>query len=234
MSRVSLVLGVETSSRLVGVALWRDGQALSSLERMSLAPRADDLRAMAERVLDGARVTLADLTGIAVSIGPGSFTGLRIGVSFVKGLATARRVPVIGVSTLDVIAQNLWGARGAVVVLLDARQDKLYAACYRAAAGTLARAGQERLGAIQELSTLLKRGTLFAGDGLQQYGAKLRRLVQRPIVTAPEELWYPRAATVARLGAQLLIRGKRDDIQQLTPRYMYPRYCSIKKGSTRQ
>ena len=229
MKRSALVLGVETSSRLVGVSLVRDGQVLNSLERMTVHPRADDLRQMVDGLLADARVTLDDLTGIAVSLGPGSFTGLRIGVSFVKGLALGRRVSVVGVPTFDVIAQNFWGHRGAVTILLDAKQGKVYAAQFRWQGARCTRLGPWRLDAIESLRALLKRGTLLAGDGVAVYATLLRRLLRRAPVVAPAELWWPRAATVARLGTARVARGRRNDPQALVPLYLYPKDCSIKR-----
>jgi len=222
-----LVLGVETSSRLIGVALLRDGAVLSSVERMSLRPHADDLRALVDTILQDAGARLADLTGVAVSLGPGSFTGLRIGVSFVKGLVTGHAVLLAGVPTLDVIAHNCWGARGTLVVLLDAKQDKVYAAAYRATPQGLRRLTHDRLGTPAELHSLLKRGTLFTGDGVAVYRTALRRQLRRAITMAPAECWWPRAVTVARLGAEALARGQRADPKTLRPMYLYSGTCSI-------
>ena len=229
MKRSSLVLGIETSSRLVGVALLRDGEILSSVERLTAMPRADDLRQIVEQVLGDAHATLANLTGLAVSIGPGSFTGLRIGVSFVKGLAMGHRVPVVGIPTLDVIAQNGWGQRGIITVLLDARQSQVYAANFQWRGARCRRLGPDQLGTIAALRALLTRGTLLVGDGARVYAAAIRRQLKRSPVVAPQELWWPRAATVARLGAAALARGRRADPITLMPRYLYPSDCTIKR-----
>ena len=227
------VLGLETSSRLLGVALVRGEEVLGSRERLGPAPNADALRTVVEEVLDAAHLTVEALGGIAVSIGPGSFTGLRIGVSFVKGLVVASDVPVIAVPTLEAIAHNCWSARGTVCVVVDAKQDKLYAACYRATRGRFTPLGHERLGTIPELSSLLRCGTLLVGDGLARYGGLLQRQLKRSVPCAPQELWWPRATTVARLGARALAHGRRDDPQTLTPRYLYSRYCSIQHTGQR-
>ena len=229
MKRPALVLGLETSSRVVGVALLRDGVPSSSVERVTPQPRADDLRALVEGVLADTQATLDDVTGIALSIGPGSFTGLRIGASFVKGLALGTQIPVIGVPTLDVIAHNVWGARGTIIVLLDAKQQKVYAAAYQWNGERLHKLSRDALATIESLHPLLKRGTLFLGDGVEAYAAMLRRRLKRRLVIAPRELWWPRAVTVARLGAAALARHRHVDPKTLTPIYLYPSDCSIKK-----
>ena len=229
MKRPSLVLGIETSSRVVSVALLRDGIPSSSCERVTLQPRADDLRALVEGVLTDARATLDELTGIALSIGPGSFTGLRIGASFVKGLALGTSLPVVSVPTLDAIAHNVWGARGTIIVLLDAKQHKVYAAAYQWQGERLNKLSRGCLETIASLHPWLKRGTLFLGDGVEAYAATLRRRLTRRLVIAPRELWWPRAVTVARLGAAALARGRHVDPKTLTPVYLYPSDCSIKR-----
>lgn len=241
-----LTLGIETSTRCIGVALLRGRDMLAGMERCSVRPQADDLSVMVDAVLRDAGASLADLAGVAVSLGPGSFTGLRIGISFVKGLAAGlpaasrdaaqagAAIAVVGVPTLDVIAQNLWGAclagrqsRGTIVVLLDARQGKAYAAAYASNARGLRRLTEDRLGTLVELQPLLKRGTLFTGDGLGVYQQALQRRLRRRLRIAPGELWWPRASTLARLGADAFAAGQRMDPTMLRPRYLYPQTCSI-------
>lgn len=231
MTTSAYVLGIETSSRLVGVALADHERVLSSVERLTPHPRADDLRAMVEQVLAAARLSLDDVTGLALSRGPGSFTGLRIGASFVKGLTIARPIPTVGVATMDVIAHNLWGARGTAVVVLDAKQDQLYAAAFAMRGGAPKRLTVDRLGLPKALHSVLRRGTLMTGDGLAAYGAVLRRQLPQRWTPAPELLWWPRATVVARLGAARLARGRHDDPQTLVPEYLYPSTCTIKPGS---
>jgi tRNA threonylcarbamoyladenosine biosynthesis protein TsaB len=234
MSRVThaiqpppVVLGIETSCRMVGVALTCGPTLLSSREQCAPSARADNVREHVELVLRDAQLTSDDIGGIAVSHGPGSFTGLRIGVSFVKGFVHAHPCPVVGVPTLQAMASNVWGIRGTACVVLDAKQDKMYAATFRMSAGRMIPVDADRLGTIAELSSLLKRGTLFLGDGLTRYARQIRRIVKRPLLMAPQALWWPRAALVAQLGTRRLARGQRVDVAHLTPQYLHPRTCSI-------
>src|SRR3989337_343256 len=142
------IVGIDTSSATASVALLEDGQIIAERGHpSSIAGHAAGLAGfksnhaailipLIESVARQARVSLPEVSGIALSIGPGSFTGLRIGLSTVKGLAYGWRIPVVGVSTLLRHAATITGWDGLVCPLLDARKKEVYAALFRQEAGT--------------------------------------------------------------------------------------------------
>ncbi len=221
------LLAIETSTRMLGVAVIDGERLLSSYELLADYPHAAELPGAVTRVLQAARTTLSQLEAIVVDIGPGSFTGLRIGLAFVKALAFPGKTPVVGVPSLDVLAANLPSAPRLVCPLLDAKQQNVYAALYQMDAGRPVKRSEYVLGPVDEVLTLVKEPAVFLGDGAALYR---ERILQRcpDAQFADPELWLPRAATLARLGRERLAKGQRDDPATLVPMYLYPQDCQVR------
>ncbi|OGX12489.1 MAG: tRNA (adenosine(37)-N6)-threonylcarbamoyltransferase complex dimerization subunit type 1 TsaB [Omnitrophica WOR_2 bacterium RIFCSPLOWO2_02_FULL_63_16] len=223
------VLAIETSTEQLGVALVDEARVLASYELLAEHPHAIELPAAVTRVLEAAGLSLHDIEALAVDIGPGSFTGLRIGIAFVKALAFCHRKPVVGVPSLDVLAAQLPFAPHRVCPILDAKQRKLYAALYRMEGGTLKRQSDHLLLGVEELLPRLGNGpVILLGDGVARYREALTSaLGDRALIAAPE-FWFPGAATLGRLGLERFRQGARDDPAALVPMYLYPRDCTIR------
>ena len=179
------------------------------------------------RVVKDAGTTLDALEAVAVDIGPGSFTGLRIGLAFAKALAVTRKTPLIGIASLDILAAGLPAAPGPVCAILDAKQKNIYAAAYRLDGGAPARASDYLLGPIDDLLPQLGEPSLLLGDGVALYRDRLLARWPKAQI-APAELWLPRAATLGRLAAARAAKGERDDPARLVPLYLYPLDCSVR------
>jgi tRNA threonylcarbamoyladenosine biosynthesis protein TsaB len=182
-----------------------------------LIPAIDDL-------LAALHLTRADIEGLAVSIGPGGFTGLRIGVATAAAWAHALGLPLSGVSTLEAIAAGVQDS-GLVVAALDARRGEVAAALFTRGDGA---SGVERLtedllmspGALRD--HLGDRGrVIIAGDALERHAAALLDALGPDAVAAPRERWWPRAAVIGHLGRTRLLGGDRDDPIGLVPRYAH-------------
>jgi tRNA threonylcarbamoyl adenosine modification protein YeaZ len=133
-----LCLGIETSSRRGSVALVKDGVLLSRAEHHELNAHAEQLRPLLERVLAEAKVDKRDIERVAVGIGPGSFTGLRVGIAFAQGIALGLGVPCVGVGSLAAMAAAVDAANlGTRVALLDARRNEVFVATYSPDGGEL-------------------------------------------------------------------------------------------------
>lgn len=222
------LLAIETSTRQLGVAVLDGERLISSYEVLADYPHAVELPDAVTRVLKAARTTLDALEAIVVDIGPGSFTGLRIGLAFVKALAFAKHTPVIGVPSLDVLAAGLSCTTHAVCPVLDAKQKNVYWALYHLQDGVPSKQHDYSLGPIDTMLSLLKEPTIFLGDGCALYREHiLRHLGERAQFAAPE-CWLPRAATLARLGRQRLAQDQHDDPSRLVPLYLYPLDCSVR------
>lgn len=227
------VLAIETATDSMGVALVDDRRVLASYELLADRPHAIELAGAVQRVLASGGAALEALEAIVVDIGPGSFTGLRIGLAFVKALSYPRKIPVVGVPSLDVLSAGVAQAATAVCPLLDAKQRKVYAAVYQPKDGVLTRASDYELLPVAELTRVVPAAgpVLFLGDGAGLYRAQLSELFGARATVAASEWWWPRAATLGRLGLERFRQGRKDDPQTLTPMYLYPMDCMVHKPS---
>jgi tRNA threonylcarbamoyladenosine biosynthesis protein TsaB len=231
-----LVLGVETSTMQGGAALVGEGGLVSEYTLNVEATHSERLLPTIERVLRDSGVSLDSLSGIAVGLGPGSFTGLRIGLSTVKGLAYATGLPVVGVPTLEAMAWTVPFVGMQICAVLDARKQEVYAALFRYDRGLLQQVMQDTALSPEALCARIRRPTLFLGDGLVVYGALFRRLLGDRMLVPPPASRGTRPACVAELGRERLLRGERDPTDSLVPRYLRPSEPQLRRqrasGST--
>ncbi|MBI3614887.1 MAG: tRNA (adenosine(37)-N6)-threonylcarbamoyltransferase complex dimerization subunit type 1 TsaB [Candidatus Omnitrophica bacterium] len=222
------LLVVETSSLVFSVAVCDGDRILSSFKSDDPARRSDLLTGLIEEALRGAGLTLAALDGLAVSIGPGSFTGLRVGVTTVKTLAWALKKKVLPVSTLEVIAHNLDSGVEPIGVFLDARKGKVYAALFSPdAEERLKRLSPDRLLPPEEALKQFPEGTVFVGDGLIRYRDLVNSLDGKEWSLAPESDWIPSADALCRIAAHRWPNGVLDDPHRLVPEYLYSKESDI-------
>ena len=163
-----LILAFESSAKPASAALVKDGQLLSQYMQCSALTHSRTLLPMAEDMLKNAELSLSDVDLIAVAHGPGSFTGIRIGVSTVKGLAWAAEKPCVGVSTLEAMAWHGLAAGGYICPVMDARRSQVYNAIFRIENGRPVRMTEDRPIALDELSqevTALNAPVFLVGDG---------------------------------------------------------------------
>jgi tRNA threonylcarbamoyladenosine biosynthesis protein TsaB len=209
------MLALETSSPTASVAILEDGQLLGETAFDPHQRTAQTFAPSIARQLAEAGWRPRDLELIAVTVGPGSFTGLRIGVTAAKTLAYATGAQLIGVNALHVIAAQSPTDIAEVWATLNAQRQQLFAASYRCQ-GSLWES--IRPTAIVDNSAWLQSlapGTVVTGPGL----ARLRQQLPGGVIMVGEECWPPRAATVGRLGYLAFQAGRRDDLWKLSPQY---------------
>ncbi len=163
-----LILAFESSAKAASVALVRDGALVAQYTQCSALTHSRTLLPMAEDLLKNCEVTLADVDALAVAQGPGSFTGIRIGVSAVKGLAWAGEKPCIGVSTLEAMAWHGVAHGGYVCCAMDARRNQVYNAIFKIENCRPVRVSADRAIALAELADevrALGEGVFIVGDG---------------------------------------------------------------------
>jgi tRNA threonylcarbamoyl adenosine modification protein YeaZ len=221
------LLAIETSTRQLGVAVVGESGVVSSFELLADYPHAVELPGAVDRTVKAAGLKLEQLEGVAIDIGPGSFTGLRIGLAFAKALVYRWKKPIIGVSSLDVLAANVAAAPGLVCPVLDARQKNVYLARYRIEQGRLNRQSDWMLGPVDDMISTVAEPALFLGDGAQVYKERIMAKCPQPSFAAPEMSW-PRAATVGRLAYERFQQGQTDDPATIVPLYLYPLDCSVR------
>lgn len=224
------VLGIETSSRTSSLAILDGSSGLLGELRIHLnLTQSETLMTNLDFLLKNAGVTLESVDALAVSIGPGSFTGLRVGLSAAKGLAFHRRIPVVPVSTLEAMAHMLIMSEIQICPLISSRRDEIYAAIYRAKDGTLERRLEEAPLHPDDLPPRIKEPTIFTGDASIGREAFLRESLGKKALFAPPMLRLPSAVSVADLGMALLNSGSAiPSVETLAPRYLKASEAEIK------
>ena len=214
------ILALETSAKSVSCAVTEDGAVLASAYQCTGLTHSRTLMPMVEDLLKNAELTLDEIDRIAIAAGPGSFTGLRIGVAAVKGLAWAVDKPCCAVSTLEAMAQNVRHMDRLIIGAMDARRNQIYNALFEAKGGALTRLCADRAIGLDELCEELKgdsRHKIVLGDG-----GKLcfDYLTSHSIdcTLAPAQLLYQNAVGVA-LTAE---HGEAISAQELAPVYLRP------------
>ena len=216
------VLAVETSSLAGGVALLDDERLVAEYLLDVSVTHSERLMAAVDQALAGARWTGRDLGGLAVAVGPGSFTGLRIAVSTAKGLALALGLPIAAVPTLDAMAAALPWAALPVCPVLDARKGEVYASLYRWDGAGMHREWEYLALAPEALAARLGEPTLVVGDG----AAAVRSPHAR---TVPPPRRLPSPACVGMLGLDRQRRGETVPAATLTPLYLRPSEAELKR-----
>jgi len=219
-----LVLAVETSTPTVSVAIGHDGSVLGAVQLGGGRRHAERLAPAIRYLCDETGVELGQLAAVAVGIGPGLFTGLRVGVTTAKVMAWALRVPVVGVPTLDLVAYPLRHCGRVVVAVLDARRREVFTARYRGVPGGLQRVSDYAVMTPADLAAELAadpgaraHGALLAGDGVARHAAELAGL-DHAEVAGPEFA----APSVGALVALATARVEREEFAP--PRELVPMY----------
>ena len=217
-----MILAFETSAKAASVALLDKGILLGEGYQNTGLTHSQTLMSMAEDLLDNCGKTISDITAVAVANGPGSFTGVRIGVAAAKGLAWGKEIPCYGVSTLEAMAEALGVYDGYVVPTMDARRNQTYTALFRADAGKLTRMMEDCAISFAELGETLKiceKPIFLVGDGAVLCYNTLVESVPG-LVLPPEHRQHQRASGVALVAQRLIDAGEEGDGGSLTPNYL--------------
>ncbi|HEY7318251.1 MAG TPA: tRNA (adenosine(37)-N6)-threonylcarbamoyltransferase complex dimerization subunit type 1 TsaB [Candidatus Binatia bacterium] len=232
-----MVVGIDTAGRTASVALVENGRVVSERthpdcnsisneeKRSGKNNHAETILPLIQALLEGNGVSLEEITGFALSNGPGSFTGLRIGLSTVKGLAYGSNLSIVGVSTLLAHAARVTNYDGLICALLDARKNEVYAGVFRKSGPAIDRVMEDTVGSIANMIAWvqdLRRGEpcLIVGDGGAVYKNFLWDLPGIVVHDPTNDLTI--AATVARLAEARFRSDDVDDLGKLTPVYVRP------------
>ncbi len=232
-----IILAVESSGNVASAAIAERSKILAEYTVNIGKTHSQTLLPMIDRVLSDAEMSVNDLDAIAVSRGPGSFTGLRIGSATAKGLAASAGIPIIDVPTLEALAVGVGNAGGRLICpIIDARRNEVYSALFEendrfgsvsgvqgSTHGPLTRIGQERaLGMEQLLAelTAMDREVIFVGDALRVHAEKIKAAGNGKFILAPLSACDLRAGCVATVGLNMLESGKAIDGSDHTPVYL--------------
>ena len=217
-----LILAFETSAKAASAALLEDGKLLGESYQNTGLTHSQTLMVMAEDLLSQCGKTVADVTAAAVAAGPGSFTGVRIGVAAAKGFAWGREIPCYGVSTLEAMALSLGAYQGYVCPCMDARRSQVYNAVFYVNHGALERVSEDRAISLAELGEELKslnEPIFLVGDGSNLCYNTLLESVPN-LVLPPEHRMHQRACGVALAARKQAEAGDPGDAGALTPNYL--------------
>ncbi len=218
---MTMLLAIDTSTRQSGIALYDAARGLLA-EHHWLAGRQHTVELMPEiaHLMSQAHVEPAGLAGVAVALGPGSFTGVRVALAAAKGLALARGIPVLGVPTLDVIAYPHRAQVWPVVAILQAGRGRICWATYGHGPGGWAAQAPPALSTVEDLAGALDGPAIFAGEISPADRAALRAASRPGIHVLPPALALRRAGYLAELAAARLEAGEHDDPATLSPIYL--------------
>ncbi|MBI5190304.1 MAG: tRNA (adenosine(37)-N6)-threonylcarbamoyltransferase complex dimerization subunit type 1 TsaB [Nitrospirae bacterium] len=224
------VLGIDTSTMLGAVGIVDGGELVAELRTNVEVTHSERLMLHIDGLLKSAGLVLADIDGFAVTVGPGSFTGLRIGMAAAKAMAYASGKPVAGVPTLDALADNMPYCRFQICPMLDARKKMVYAALYRQTNNGPSMIMQPSVLAPEELAAIIDRPTVFLGDGARVYRGVFEERLCCQAVFAPRRYGYPSGANVAFRGLKKIESGEAGDPMSLTPFYIRRSEAEEKAG----
>jgi tRNA threonylcarbamoyladenosine biosynthesis protein TsaB len=216
------ILAVDTATKSCSAAIVDDGMACAELTTVNNQTHTKHLMGMIDTVCDMSGLKIADMDGFAVTIGPGSFTGLRIGISTVKGLAWSLNKPVVGISSLDALAWQCIPAPYPypVCTMLDARKQEVYYSRYCFQDGELKKDRSEQVIAPAEAINDIREPCLFIGNGANLYKEEILGKLGELAHFAGWNQDIIRASSVAGLSFERFVRHQTDDVALLVPHYI--------------
>lgn len=224
------VLGIESASMVASVAIVEDGNLVAEYTLNHKKTHSQTLLPMIDEIVKMTETKLSELDGIAISAGPGSFTGLRIGSATAKGLGLALDKPLMHIPTLDGMAWQLWGCDGLVCPIMDARRGQVYGGAYDCVSGNipvevipadafdLKDFLEKAMRVVEDEATPWKR-LVFLGDGVPVGKSVIEETLNCPYCFAPAHVNRQRASAVAALGEAYLTTGKVETAEEHTPDY---------------
>ena len=217
------ILAFDSTAKSASAAVLENDSVIAVYTVDNGLTQSELLLPMAEDMLRALKLTFSDIELFAASVGPGSFTGVRIGVSLVKGLAFGRNIPCSAVSTLEALAENLSGIDGIIVPVMDARREQVYCALFDSKENELKRLTPDAAMAISELGEALKnfadRKIYLVGDGYDVARPKLFSLGVGTEVT-PLLLRLENAASVGKIAYEKYKRGETVSDLEIAPTYL--------------
>lgn len=216
------ILAFETSAKAASVALLQDGMLLGEYFQHSGQTHSRTLTKMAEDLLSNCDLKPADVDAVACAAGPGSFTGVRIGVAAAKGFAWAGQLPCYGVSTLEAMARSAAVSDGYICAAMDARRSQVYTALFHVENGCMERCMEDSAISLEELAQKLETvetSKILVGDGASLCYNELSDRIPT-LVLMPEHLRQQRAAGVALVAWKQYLAGANPSGAELVPNYL--------------
>lgn len=215
------ILAFETSAKSASVALLRDGELLGEYFQNSGQTHSRTVMKMAEDLLCNCDLSITDINAVACACGPGSFTGVRIGLAAAKGFAWGRGIPLVGISTLEAMVKNVSVADGVYCAAMDARRDQVYTAMFEYSYGKLSRLTEDAAISVDKLRNMMEnveKDKFLVGDGALLCYNCFADMSHLHLL--PEHLRMQRAAGVALLAWERINNDAVVDAADVVPNYL--------------
>ncbi len=213
------ILGIDTCCMAATSAVITDDRLVAQVVQNNNKTHSQSIMPMIDFMLKQTELSINDIDGFAVAVGPGSFTGVRIGVATIKALAHPFNKPCIPVSTLEALAFNVAPFDGIICPLLDARRNQVYTATFL----NSERLTEDRAVSVEELIDELKssdKNIIFVGDGIGAYGDEIKSALGDKAIFASRTLRMNLASSVAELGYEKMLKGETVSYSDLKPTYL--------------
>jgi tRNA threonylcarbamoyladenosine biosynthesis protein TsaB len=222
------ILGIDTTTRFLCLGIYDDNKVYEY--NLEVGRRLSVLLVQTiKRVLDTLGWQVSDIDYFACGLGPGSFTGMRVGLATVKGLSWMTNKPIIGISTLDILACNARDTDKPVVPIIDAKRNSIYCAVYKNKNGRMQRIKSYRLLGEEEFLKCIIPNSIILGDALSLYKDSILRNI-KGVTILDKDYWYPRACNIIRLSLERIRDKKFDNPFDIKPIYLYPKECQVRQN----
>ena len=214
------ILGIETATMTGSVAIMTEDRLVAEYTLTTETTHAERLMSAIDHLLQAASLGIQEIDGIAVGLGPGSFTGLRIGVTTAKSLAYSIRKPIVAIASLDALAAQYLFTDLLICPMLDARKREVYTAFYRNLGARVERLSDYAVIAPERFLREITEPVLFLGDGVFPYRQSIEMTLGEYALFADAAHLLPRGSLIAKLGCDRLRAGDYDNCLALTPLYL--------------
>jgi tRNA threonylcarbamoyladenosine biosynthesis protein TsaB len=220
------ILAIDTTTKTLCLGLYVDGKFYEY--SLQVGRKLSELLAVTiQRVIAAVGLKIADIDYFACGLGPGSFTGMRVGIATIKGLSVVRNKPVIGISTLDILAKNAEPTERLIVSALDARRALIYCSSYNYERGILKRKSEYSLIGLDKFIKKFRNKPVILGDAVALYGAKMNSCLKGATVL-DKDYWSPKAHNLMDLALAKIKAKQFTSALTVKPIYLYPKECQIK------
>ena len=231
------ILALDSSSIVATVALMEEGRLIGELVLHHKKNHSQKLMPLIDRLLAEVETPIEEVDAFGVCIGPGSFTGIRIGVSTAKALAQVGDKPLIGISTLEGLAFNLPYSRGLICPILDAQRDQIYTGLYKWEGSGMYTIQEDRAVGVEEWVEKLKERNEtihLVGDGVEKFAPYFLEELKDRVTIAPTTVRMPRESSIGCLALQRIQRGEITNYREVVPRYIRKSQAEVKFKTGRE
>jgi len=225
------ILGIDTTTKFLSIGIY-DGIKVYSYN-LEVGRRLSSLLAPTiKRILDSLDWEASDIDYFACGLGPGSFTGMRVGLATIKGLAWSLHKPIIGISTLDILARNV-KARGVTIIpMIDAKRNLIYCSIYKTEDSIQKRITPYLLLTEEEFLKEMRVKSIIFGDAVVLYKENILRNIKNSAIL-DKDYWYPRGHNIIKIALERIREGRFSNAFKTEPIYLYPKECQIKNAKSK-